>query len=870
MLLERTPALETLEALRRRAASDGGCVALIGGEAGIGKTSLLRGFTQRPACAAMTPLWGACDPLFTPRPLGPLHDIAGALGAGVSAALARDAGRIEVFVSVLDALGRAPRCIVFEDLHWADEATLDLLAYLGRRAERTRTLLLASYRDDEIGPRHPLRQVLAALPGAARITLPPLSPEAVRELAGEHAVDAAAVHRASGGNPFYATELLALRDPTGVPRTVQDAVLARAARLPPPAQAALQAAAVVGPRIEPGLVAALLDERDHAAALDACVAAGMLREAGAALLEFRHELARQAVLGSLPALQRGALHRRALDALRATPGVNLARLAHHAEAAHDHAAVLEFAPQAARQAAAVGAHREAHAQYARALRCADTLTGQARAELLEAFAQECQLVADIAAGIAAREQADALRGQLGQVSLQSANLCRLSVLLVQCGRNAQAEAASERALALLAGLAPSPALALAYRMRAFLSMLRRDNDEAIRWGERAVALSESLGDRTMVASALNSIGSATIHIDYEAGCALLERSRRLGEELANPLLVIGAFSNLGSASGEVHRFARAEAYLAQAIAIGDEHEVDSSYERSWQALCWLHLGRWDEAGEAALAVLHHARDRAISHNMAQLALGRLRARRGDAGVWSALDEALRLALDSGHLQRVAPVRAARAEAAWLEGDHPRCGDEARAGYGPSIAHRHAWFVGELGYWRRCAGEAIEGSDCAAAPYALQIAGRWREAAAAWQTLGCPYEQARALADGDALAQQDALAIFERLGARPAAEALRRRLHDAGVRGLPPKQRGPRERTRANPHGLTARELQVLRLLCDGLRNAEIAQRLHRSVRTVDHHLAAVFAKLGVDSRVAAVAAAQRAGMAAPPSASKAP
>ena len=134
---------------------------------------------------------------------------------------------------------------------------------------------------------------------------------------------------------------------------------------------------------------------------------------------------------------------------------------------------------------------------------------------------------------------------------------------------------------------------------------------------------------------------------------------------------------------------------------------------------------------------------------------------------------------------------------------------------------------------------------------------WREAAAAWQRLGCPYERALALAEGDAAAQLEALTVFDALGARPAAEAVRRRLKEAGVRGI---ARGVRPSTRANPRGLTARELEVLRLLCEGLRNAEIASRLHRSVRTVDHHVAAVFAKLGVDSRNEALLLAQREGL----------
>jgi DNA-binding CsgD family transcriptional regulator len=239
-----------------------------------------------------------------------------------------------------------------------------------------------------------------------------------------------------------------------------------------------------------------------------------------------------------------------------------------------------------------------------------------------------------------------------------------------------------------------------------------------------------------------------------------------------------------------------------------------------------------------------------------VALGRLRTRRGDPGAEEVLGQALELAERSGTLQRIAPARAALAEWAWVQGDPARADAEAAAALPLAQAHGHAWFIGELALWRFRAGTLAQVPAGCAEPYALELAGRWRDAAGVWQALGCPYEQARALAEGDTDAQRDALALFDTLGARPAADALRRRLRDAGVRGV---ARGARESTRSHPCGLTAAEMKVLALVCADLRNADIAERLHRSVRTVDHHVAAVLAKLGVESRQEAVRRAEREG-----------
>jgi DNA-binding CsgD family transcriptional regulator/tetratricopeptide (TPR) repeat protein len=855
MRLERREALDRLAELLSQSSAGPGRVALIGGEAGIGKTSLLRGFADHARAAAAQPLWGTCDPMFAQRPLGPLHDMAKGLGGDVASALARDTGRLDVFTAVLGALGRETPCLLFEDLHWADEATLDMLAYLGRRIEHTRTLLACTYRDNEIGRTHPLRRPLGTLQGAARIVLAPLSAAAVRRLAGERPVDAAALHAVSGGNPFFVTELLALDAAAGVPPTVRDAVLARVAPLPAAARAVLEAAAVLGPRIEPIQLDCVANA--DAAILDACLGAGVLRESGAAL-EFRHELARQEILESLSVLQRRGLHGRALQVLRSASGIEAAYLAHHAQAALDSDAVLEFAPLAARQAAAVGARRQAHAQYARALRFAQALPAAEQVKLLEAFALECLAVGASSAGIDARKRAIGLRERLGKPAQQAESLCRLSNLLVDVARSIEAQEALHQAFELLAPLPACRELAYAWRTQAHLSMLRGDNEHAIAASERAIELAGRFDDVEAVISALNSQGTAMTRLDFEAGCELLERSRDMARAAGRNAQVFNAEINLGESCADDYRFERAERHPFAAIAVAVEMQMDASMPQGILALCQMHRGRWNEAGDLATRVLAECPEPRTSRILAHLVLSRLRARRGDAGVGDALDDALALARSSEQSIYITAACAARAEAASLEGRREHCLDEARAAYDMALQHRHRWFVGEPAYWQQRAGDSLDMTDCSAPPYALQAHGHWRDAAAAWQASGCPYEQARALAAGDAEACRAALATFERLGAPPAADSLRLQLGRAGVRGL---RRGPRSATRQHPMGLTMREMQVLQLLGVGLPNAEIAKKLSlsRSVRTVDHHVAAVLAKLAVDSRLEAVRRAQREG-----------
>ena len=810
-LLERDELLARLEEAR----AEGGRLVFVGGEAGVGKTSLVREFTERVGEVRH----GSCENLAAPTPLAPFLDLG----------LAPDEPR-QVAAAAL-VLGEP---VVIEDVHWADGATLDVLRVLGRRVDGSGAFVVATYRDDEVVGDHPLRIVfgeLASARGVARLSVPRLSLAAVRELAEPSGADADAIHRLTHGNAFYVTEVLAAGGPE-LPATVRDAVLARVALLGAAARRLLGAISVI-----PGAAEVWLLERvavDDLLGLDECLASGVLRSDGGTIA-FRHELARLAVESELSPHRRRALHADVLVALE--PTGDAARLAHHAEEAGDTEAVLRYAPDAGRAAAAASAHREAATQFGRALRHADGLPASDRAELLTSWAQELHVTGRHEDAAEAYVEAAELYRLLGDTLRQGDVLGRLPSTYIANGRNAEAEEASRQSIELLEQLPEGPELAQAYAMQGSLRMLSRDNAEGVAWGERALSAAERLGDEEGRSLALNMIGTSRLMAgEIEPGVESLLQSLELGRAMGSEIRVNSALGMLGSGLGEMYELEQAQVYLEEQIAFAEAHELFPRYSQSWLACVHLYRGRWDEV--APLARLAISSTSQISQITGLIALGRLRARRGDPGASEVLDEALELAESGGHLQRLGHVRCARAEAAWLSGEPGRTADEARAAYPLALEKRHLWFSGELAYWQWKAGELDASPDWIGEPYRLQLGGDPHAAAAAWRERGCPYEAARTLADaGD----EAALPELDRLGALPAAVELRRRL------GL----RGPRETTRDNPAGLTSRELEVLALVAEGLQNREIAERLVLSARTVDHHVSAVLRKLGARNRAEA-------------------
>ena len=852
-LLERSTELDRLTALLRTASGGEGRLVFVGGEAGVGKTSLVREFC-RSVPSPVRVLTGGCDPLSAPRPLGPLIDIASAVGGELERILQTNGPRHEVFRAFLRMLlaGHKPSVVVFEDVHWADDATLDLLRYLGRRIDSAPALLIVTYRDDELGPRHPLRLVvgdLATAAGVYRIALSSLSLDAVRTLAEGTGLDPATLHSRTGGNPFFLAEVLAYGG-QGTPPTVRDAVLARAARLSAVARETLEVAAVIGFRSESWLLAEL-----SGTGIEDCIAAGMLRVEPNALA-FPHELSRNPILEAIAPDRQVLLHRAVLKGLqRKSAGFSdLARLAHHAESAGDGEAVLAYAPAAAERAAAVRAHREAAAQYARALRLAGNLAPERRADLLERWSSECSVTDQLPQAVEARRAALEIRRALGDRLNVGENLRLLSRLLFGLGRSAEAEEACLSAVRVLDRLPLGPSLALSYSELSHLRSESGDFIQAVAWGEKAMAVATEAGDRASRIEATITLGDASVRSgDRERGFALIDRALQEATEASLEQLVAHAMKCLAIATLLTREQDRTERYVNQLLDYSSEHDMPvwRAWCLSFMARTYFHQGRWTEASQTATAALRAQGAGKIPPIWALISLGHLRVRQGDPEAGHVLDEAFDVAGSFRNYESVMTLRGIRAEAAWLAGDHARALQEAGGVYDRAVASGDEWCIGELAFWMWRAGKPPALPLRTAEPYALQMAGNWQAAAADWRARGRPYEEAQALADsGDVVVLRRALEQFERLGARPAAAFVARRLRALGAHDIP---RGPRHATRTHPHKLTQREAEILSLVAKGFRNSDIADRLYLSPKTVDHHVSSILGKLGLRTRTAAAA-----------------
>jgi DNA-binding CsgD family transcriptional regulator/tetratricopeptide (TPR) repeat protein len=552
----------------------------------------------------------------------------------------------------------------------------------------------------------------------------------------------------------------------------------------------------------------------------------------------------------LPRVQSTELHRIALLALE-REGADDAELAHHAVRAGEVDAILRYAVSAGRTAAAASAHREAIVQFRRALAHADRLTPTEHADLEEAVANSLSTRDLWAEAEEHWTRAIGIRRTLHDAEALSRCLRRYGTCLWRLCRTEEYRLATREAFELMRDADDSRERALAY-----FSM---GSSEEIPIAERNTILDESariakgLDDEALVGRAL--FGKA--FMESETGVVdfgLLEEAlaHALRSEDAN--LASAIYTNLYEVAIDMLML---DAYATQyqdalTYCLDHEEHTYSVCMRGSRVTELVRRGRNPEAIELALETM---KETISPVNRMHLGIGLttagFRIGHPEAPEW--LEQAWQLGLGNDETFWMIAIATSAAQGAWLTGDQNLVDDRVLATYERGRTN-DPWVQGELSGWLMRLGHDVDRAATFPAPFSLEHSGKYAEAAQAWHELGCPFEEAVALTwTGEPEAMRSALDVFARIGSAPAAANVRRLLLRDGIRV--PAARGPRPATRSHPAGLTKREAEVLDQLRAGLTNAEIARRLYLSPRTVDHHVSAILAKLGVSSRAEAAAQA---------------
>lgn len=796
--------------------------------------------------------------------------MASVLGGQVDALVREGADRQALYAALLDVLsdGGDPFLLVWEDLHWADFATLDLLRFLGRRIALLPVLLVITFRDNEVGADHPLREALKDA-GSGNVTefqLAPLTARTVRQIARDAGLPGDWLFEMSAGNAFQVSEILAAHAAADgrLPGSLREAVSARQSRLAADARELLETISVVPAAVPSALVHRLVPGRSQAL-IDTLVGLRLLQVSASGDLRFRHELARLATLERVTATARRAHHGRILAALREIgSGASLDQMVHHAAGALDGAAVLAIAPEAAAQAAASGAHREAAAHLGTALKFVDEADPETAATLYESWAYESGLAARIDDDVLdARRHAITLWRLLKRPEKVGENLRWLSRLHWYRGEAAEAARLADQAIRVLESMPASAEQAMAYSLRSQLHMLNDQMDDAVAWGQRALEIEARFPHPELRAHALNNIGTALVFRGRTEGEAHLQQSLDVSLEHGLHEQAARAYTNLSEYAVEFRRFDLAEKILSEGLAFDTEHDLDSwtYYLSGRQALLRLEQGRLKDAETISQGVLDRSGLTLVMRLPALHVLARARMRRAAPDAAELVDQSYADALATDELQHIVPARLTLIEQAWLSGHRPAGEEHLAALLALSDDDRHAWNLGERAVWAARYGVSARGirHNDLPEPFRRELDGDLAGAAAAWKALSMPYAAALArLQSDDPEMLGQAVRDLESMGAAAAADYGRRRAAELGVtRALPRRRRGAYRAAKDHPLGLTRREQDVLRLLARGFTNREISDTLARSPRTVEHHVSSVLAKLNAPNRMAVMLRVQK-------------
>lgn len=858
-LIERDNFLALLQAQLKNIEAGEGHSIFITGEAGLGKTALVKTFCKKQK-GDCTIYQGACDALFTPRPLAPLYDIMWQVKSGLWPSSNTIEERSALFAGFFSELNNQNKktLIVFEDIHWADEATMDFIKFFARRISLLPCLFILTYRDDEIHSRHPLRNVLGQLPPDCFTTLhlTALSKGAVEKLAVEKGYSGEDVYSISGGNPFYVNEILASYSP-GIPDNIKDSILAVHNRQDEKTKYIWDILSVLPTGLETRYLEKIDPQYEDVIenSLDARI---LIINNG--LLLFKHELYRRTIEESLSPLKRIAFNKKILELFRKEFEENnqTERIIHHAKNANEYELVVQYAPVAAKQASSVGAHIEASKLYFSAIEYYHGKDENLLVELYELYAYECYLTNQHKEAIIYIGKALTIWKKKNHVEKIGYCMRLLSRLWWYEGNQQLSENFGRQAMETLENQPSSNAKAMAYSNMAQLSMLSNDTKECITWGKKAIAIAKEVNDEETLAHALNSVGTVYMkdYCSIKKGIGMLQDSLEIALKNGYHEHVARAYSNLVSGGVSMKEYALAEKSLKEGMQYCNEMDLHSSklFMECFYARLKLETGYFNEAYTIADNLLKNENLFPVIKIGALLVVATIKIRRGDRDVLSLLLEAKNLAFETTELQGIIPALFALLEYEWITGKiyiETEVLDQTisrfREATKDSKKSRFYYWLKKARKQHPVLKEIYEAVEVNSISKVL-------EEAAVWEKLGCPYEYAVTLFEGNEGDKRKAIGIVHELGADAVYEKMKFEMRTSGIKNIP---RGIRKTTQSNTALLTCRELDVLQLLQGGLHNKEIGAQLFISAKTVDHHISSILFKLDVNSRFKAVTEAVR-------------
>jgi len=857
-LLERTEYLKTLNNLYNKLNSQGGHTIFILGEGGIGKSSLIDAFIKQLGHSTRI-LKGGCDFLFTPRPLGPLYDMVAHFSDGFKALLYSDSNKSMLFSAFLNELKsqNSPIVLIFEDIHWADEATLDLIKFLSRRVNSIYGLFIVSFRENEITHQHLFKTIYGEIPRnlVTKLKLKPLSEQAVKELAEDTNHDYKEVYRLTKGNPFYVTEILASYSDE-IPENVKDTVLNVYYKQNETVRHLWEMISIFPGKVNYELIEEI--EPDFYTSIENSIAAGILLNDGKHVF-FKHELFRTAIENEISALNKIRLNQKVLDHLLSAKTVekNFSLIVHFAKNSQNGEIVEKFAPLAAKSAALQGSHSEASKLYLTAIEYHDTYN-ENLGRLYENAAYECYLTNQITKAIEAQKKALEIWKKFNEEVKIATSLRFLSRLNWFNGKREEAERFGIEAIEAIKEGFPISVKALAYSNYSQLKMLSFEKELAIEYGEKAIKLATEIGDKEILCHALNNVGAATYQED-PSGLTYLQKSLSIAKENDFQEHVARAYTNMVSISIEHKDYEYALKNLNEALVYCVENDLYSwnYYMLVWKARYHFELCEWAEAESIVKDIVSNPYHPAIIRMGSLTVLGRLLNRKGNFNGITYLQEAIDLAIDTNEIQRVLPLTIALLEYEWMTQDHSFSDKIIYVAQNLLKEIPHIRYYSELVYWLIKTKRPYVQVKQWHKLYEPDIKKDFNKAAEQWKSIGCKFEYALSIYQMSKESNYEALEILDEIGAKGALEFLKQDLRSKGVKNIP---RGKRETTKNNPANLTNRQIDVLRLLKDGLTNLEIADSLFISAKTVDHHVSAILSKLEVDNRQKAVAEAEKLGI----------